>query len=177
MQGNTKNGGNEMSEDGFVRMLLEAAGGNVADERDVELARAASTWALSHGWRPYLGDSQGYVRRRASLEWWVDDAPTRDALMIHVRLQPGTGWKRHGRYPVAHLGHALDLLAVEQLIPARFSTLGRQALEDHAEALQRAARQLVTGDGPDGQTVWAAALAEAAESARRFSGNHLLVLS
>jgi hypothetical protein len=165
-----------MSEDAFVRMLLEAAGGNVVDERDVELARAAARWALKpkNNWRRYL---DGFICGHDGLEFWVQHTPSRDALTVMVRLTPGTGWNQHGRYPVAHLGHALDLLAAEGLLPARFSTIGRRALEDHAEAMSRAARQLIQGDSPDGQTVWAAALSDAADSARRFAGAELAVMS
>lgn len=128
-----------MAEDAFVRMLLEAADGTVADERDIELARAAGRWALSHGWRPYIGEGQGFVCGHNGLEFWVDDAPSRDALVLMVRIEPGRGWKTHARYPVDHVGHALDLLAAEGLLPARFSTIGRRALDDYAEALDRAA--------------------------------------
>jgi hypothetical protein len=142
MRRNTKNGGIEMAEDAFVQMLLEAAAGNVADERDVELARAAGAWAHRHGWRPYLGASHGFVCGHGGLEFWVDDVPTRDALLVMVRIQPGSGWRSHARYPIAHLGHALDMLATEGLIPPRFSTIGRRALEDFGEALDRSAGKL-----------------------------------
>lgn len=131
-----------MAEDAFVRMLLVAAGGYVTDERDVELARAAGAWAGRNGWRPYLGDCQGFTCGRGSLEFWIDGVNAPDALLILARLQPGTGWKIHSRYPVANLGHALDVLAAEQLLPARFSTIGRRTLEDFGEALDRGASKL-----------------------------------
>jgi len=191
MRRNTKNGENEMAEDAFVRMLLESAGGNVVDERDVVLARAAAAWALRHGWRPYLGDHQGFVGGHNGLEFWVDDAPTRDALMILARVQPGTGWKAHGRYPIAHLGHALDVLAAEGLIPARFSTIGQRALEDYAEALDRSASVLgllAQEVGPaevaeyGEHYAWelkvrAAVMNRAADQARAFPRAELAVLS
>jgi hypothetical protein len=142
MRRNTKNGGIEMAEDAFVQMLLEAAGGNVADERDVTLARAAGAWAHRNGWRPYLGAHQGFICGHSGLEFWVDDVPTRDALLVMVRIHPGKSWRSHARYPIAHLGHALDVLAAEGLIPPRFSTIGRRALEDFAEALDRSASKM-----------------------------------
>jgi hypothetical protein len=43
------------------------------------------------------------------------------------------------RHRIAHVGHGLDVLAAEDLLPARFSTIGRKALDDYAEALDRAA--------------------------------------
>lgn len=178
-----------MAEDAFVRMLLEAAGGNVADERDVELARAAGAWAYDHGWRPYLGEHQGFVCGHNGLEFWVDDVPSRDALMVMARIQPGAGWKAHARYPVAHLGHALDVLAAEGLIPARFSTIGRRALDDYAEALDRAARTfwlMAEGAGakeiveygkyyPQEMRVRSATLNRAADQARAFPRGELAV--
>lgn len=164
-----------MAEDAFVRMLLEAADGTVADERDIELARAAGRWALSHGWRPYLGDGQGFVCGHNGLEFWVDDAPSRDALVVMVRISPGRGWRAHARYPVDHVGHALDLLAAEGLLPARFSTIGRRALADHAEVLWRAAKRVLDID--DAMFDWACGLAEAAASAERFPSGELAVLS
>lgn len=168
-----------MAEDAFVRMLLVAAGGHVTDERDVELARAAGAWAYEHGWRPYLGDCQGFVCGRNGLEFWVDGASAPDALLILVRLQPGTGWKIHCRYPVANLGHALNVLVAEELLPDRFSTIGRRALEDHAAALERSAafirRRSLFADSEG--WVEADVLDQAAASARRFAGAQLAVLS
>lgn len=187
MLSNIMSGGHTMSENGFVQMLLEAAGGSIADQRDMELACAGAQWALSHGWRPYLGAYQGYVGGNRGLEFWVNDTPTRDALMVMVRVAPGTAWKVHARYPVAHLGHALDILAAEELIPARFSTIGRRALEGHAEALEGAAdtlgdvvrRAYCADRNRDAELVGEARIAsllEAAESARRYAGAELAVL-
>lgn len=169
-----------MSEDAFVRMLLEAADGVVTDERDVDLARAAATWALQPasrgggGWRSYLDD--GFLIARSGLQYWVSAAAYRGRLIVMVRLEPGTCWRQHGQWQIADLGHALNVLANERLLPARFCTLGREALEDHAEALDRAAERLM--DGPDAtvMTDWACGLAEAAASARRFSAGQLAVL-
>lgn len=180
-----------MAEDAFVRMLLEAAGGNVADERDVVLARAAGAWAHRHGWRSYLGEGQGMICGHSGLEFWIDDAPSRDALMVMVRIAPGTGWRKHARYPVAHLGHGLDVLAAEGLIPARFSTIGRRALEDFAEALDRGASALdqlgatataaeVAEYGehyPQEMRVRAAVMNRAADQARAFPRAELAVTS
>ncbi len=178
-----------MAEDAFVQMLLKAAGGHVDDERDMDLAQAAALWASQpqHGWRPYL---QGFIRGHNGLEFWVDGMVAPEALLILVRLQPGTGWKVHGRYPVAHLGHALDVLAAEGLIPAQFCTIGRRALGNYAEALDRAAgvlsaigraatSQEIADYGefyPREMEIRAAAMNRAADQARAFPRAELAVL-
>lgn len=120
------------AEEDFVRMLLEAAGGNVADQRDVELARAAGNWALRNGWSQYIANGEGFICDREGLQFWINDTAARDALMIMVRISPGTGWQVHGRYPVAHVGHALDLLAAEELLPPQFSAIARRVTEASA---------------------------------------------
>jgi hypothetical protein len=189
MPRNTKIEVVEMAENGFVQTLLEAAAGNVADERDVELARAASAWAYRNGWRAHLG--AGFVCDCNNLQFRVDSDVERDALTVMVRLRPGPGWKLHARYPIAHLGHALDVLAAEGLIPARFSTIGRRALEDHAEALDRGAAELAMmaelvgpaeiaefGEHYAGELlVRAAVMNRAADQARSFPRGELAVLN
>lgn len=163
-----------MSEDGFVRMLLEAAGGEVTDERDLQLARNAAHWALNHGWQPSpYGDDQGFICNRGGLQFWVDDTSSRDALMVMVRLDSSADWRTHGRYPIAHLGHALDVLTAEGLLPAWFSTISRSALEGHAEVLWRAAKRVLAQD--ESLADWACGLAEAAESAKRYARAELAV--
>lgn len=177
-----------MSEDRFVAMLLAAAGDVVTDQRDIELARSAGAWALRNGWEPYLND--GWVcTRPGGLQFWVDDTPSPGALLISVRLEPGRPWRTHVRAPVADLGQALDKLAGERLLPARFCTLGRAALDDYAEALDRAASSLwdlahepgaVEAEGefyPWEMRIRSATLNQAASRARAFPRAELAVLA
>lgn len=165
-----------MAEDALVQMLLEMAGGVVADDRDIELARSAARWATEvAGWQLRLHNS--FVFEREGMHFWVFGNRVEQILEIRVRLVEGGAYRAHVRHRIAHLGHGLDVLAGEDLIPARFCTLGRRALEDHAEALDRAAMRLITG--PTGASLfdWACGLSEAAESARRFAGAELAVTS
>lgn len=178
---NTKNGENAMAEDTLVQMLLEAADGAVADDRDVELARAAARWATEvAGWQLHLHN--GFVFDRDALAYWVRHNVTEQVLEIRVRIDGvRPTYRTHARHHIAHLGHGLDVLASEHMIPARFCTLGRRALEDHAEVLERAAARLwaETAELPDADRASrldrALGLVDAAESARRFAGAQLAV--
>ncbi len=110
-------------------------------------------------------------------------------LEIRTRLAPGRGWLTHARHRIAHVGQGLDVLAAEDLLPARFSTLGRRALDDYAEALDRAAgefwrlAQQATsaeiaefGDYyPQEMRIRAATMNRAADQARAFPRGELVV--
>lgn len=173
---NTKNGETAMAEDLLVQMLLDVAGAAVTDDRDIKLARAAARWAEQvAGWRPHLHNS--FAFQRHGLGFWVLGDRTEQILEIRVRLADDLPYRTHARHRIAHLGHGLDVLAGEDLIPARFCTLGRRALEDHAEVLDRAAIQLATGANGPVMMDWACGLAEAAASARRYAGAQLAVTS
>lgn len=129
-----------MAEDTFVSMLLEVAGGQVADERDIELARAAARWATEHaGWKLHLHNS--FFFEVETLQFWILVIRSSQLLEIRTRLAPGRGWLTHAQHRIAHIGHGLDVLAAEGLLPARFSTLGRRALDDYAEAMDRVASE------------------------------------
>jgi hypothetical protein len=131
-----------MAEDTMVRMLMEVAGGNVVDDRDIALARAAGRWAHAiAGWQPY--PDGGFVFDRGFLSYWV--AGTDGAgQYLEIRVGPGGGnWHTHLATRIDHVGHALNILAAEDLIPARFSTLGRQALDDYATASERSAQVMI----------------------------------
>jgi hypothetical protein len=104
-----------MAEDAFVSMLLEVAGGTIVDDSDVDAARAAALWILAYR--------------------------TQQVLEIRTRLAPGKGWLTHARHQIGDLGHGLDILAAEGLLPAEFSALGRRALGSYAEAMDQAAGQ------------------------------------
>lgn len=179
-----------MIEDRFVQMLLEAAAGSVADERDLELARAAASWALTHNWQPVPGTFsavEGFLIPGEGMDRWIANRGTEPRLVIQVRLDGGE-WCQHVSWPVDSLGHALDLLAAEQLIPARFSTIGRRAVLDHATVLDRAGDILgdLAREGfyatRDRETELImegriSGLHEAALSARRFAHSELAALS
>jgi hypothetical protein len=172
-----------MAEDALVQMLLDVAGGTVADERDVVLARAAARWASTHaGWRLHLCNS--FFVEVETLSWWILAVRAEQLLEIRVRLGPGLGWHTHAQHHIAHLGHGLDVLAAEELLPARFSTLGRLALEDFAESLDRGAtamcRRPAPGDEDPDIFAWemkirAAVMNRAADQARAFPRSELAV--
>lgn len=164
-----------MTEDLLVQMLLELGGGIVRDERDVELARAAGRWAVeSGGWVLHLNN--GFFFEIQALTFWILANPREQVLEIQVRLGPGHGWQVHARHRVAHLGHGLDLLAAEELLPPRFSTLGRRALDAHAAVLWRYAKHLITEHGDD-MTDWAYGVADAATCAERGAGTMQAVMA
>lgn len=129
-----------MAEDLLVQMLLEVGGGAVADERDVDLARAAAAWATAHGWQLHLHNS--FFFEVDALAFWILANRVEQVLEIRTRLAPGKGWLVHARHRIAHLGHGLDVLAAEELLPPQFSPLGRRALFGFAEALDRAATEV-----------------------------------
>lgn len=179
-----------MAEDTLVGMLLEVAGGQVDDERDIELARAAARWATEHaGWKLHLHNS--FFVEYETLSFWILAVSSTQVLEIRTRLAAGRGWLTHARHEIAHVGHGLDVLAAEGLLPARFCTLGRRALDDYAEAMDRAASEFwrraqeVTPDEiaeygevyPHEMRVRAATMNRAADQARAFPRAELAVMA
>jgi hypothetical protein len=132
-----------MVENSFVQMLRDVASGEVADVRDLGLAVAAGEWALAGNHPRWQADPviAGYLIPGNGIERWVGVNEIEQELEVRVRID-GSRWQQHATHRIAHVGHALDVLAAEELIPARFSTLGRRALEDQAESLDRAAARL-----------------------------------
>lgn len=125
-----------MIESGFVQMLLDVAGGVVEDPRDLELARSAARWVRHAGWQPHLHNS--FVVPGENLQRWVLMVRPVRELQIRVRIG-NSDWYPHITRTIAHVGHGLDVLADEGLLPARLCPIGRRALDDYAEALDRAA--------------------------------------
>ncbi len=181
MRGNTKNEVSVMVEEVLVQMLLEAGGGEVLDGQDLDLARAAAAWAVQDaGWQLHLNNS--FFVEVQALSFWILLVRATQTLDIRVRLSDQPGWQTHSRHHVAHLGHALEVLVAEGMLPARFAPAGRRALEDYATALDRAsarlhqlADQAADPDAvrygrhqPQEMRIRAGALAEAAEQARGF---------
>jgi hypothetical protein len=170
-----------MSEDAMVRLLLEVSGGCVLDDRDTALAQAAARWAHGFGrWRPY--DGNGFIYERDGMTYRIMAGA---AQMLEIRVCiGGRHWVTHLQARIEHLGHGLDLLATEGLLPARFSTLGRRALEDYAQACDRSSKiiaemseELQQGGLRGELQVKAETLALAAEQARSFAGAELAVMS
>jgi hypothetical protein len=177
-----------MAEDALVGMLLEVAGGTVVDDRDVELARAAARWATEHaGWKLHLRNS--FFFEVDALSFWILVNRIEQVLEIRTRLEPGKGWLIHARHRIGDVGHGLDVLAAEGLLPAQFSTLGRRALADYADAMDETAGNLgaladeVTeaeiaehGDHyPWEMRIRAATMNRAADQARAFARRELAV--
>jgi hypothetical protein len=143
------------------------------DQADIELADQAERWLRGHGWETHY--LRGWSSRDRSFA-----APGRDdephALIVRGRISNRI-WEAAGeRYPVANFRRALNTLAILEIIPERYTTIGRDALNDHATVCERAARVLKDdmGTGANRCTaqerllVYARAegLAEAARSAR-----------
>lgn len=128
-----------MAEDEMVAMLLEAADGVIHDERDIAQARLAARWVREvAGWR--VLPSCGFIHERNGMQFWVlTDQAHGPMLQVRARAAGAELWRTHATHRIAHLGHGLDVLAAEELIPAYLSTLGRRALEDYAEAMDRSA--------------------------------------
>lgn len=121
-----------MAEDSFVQMLLQAAQGSIEDERDVQLARDAGRWAVTEGgWKLHLHN--GFFVPGTTLQRWVLVNRPDNLLTIRVRAAGRKNWVLHDERVVADLGHGLDLLAGEYLIPGRLCPIGRSAVE-HALA-------------------------------------------
>lgn len=177
-----------MAEDLMIQTLMQVAGGNVIDQRDIELARAAARWAhASAGWLPH--PNGGFTFEREFLHYWIlgtDGA----GQHLEIRVGPGGGnWHTHLQARIDHVGHALDVLAAEDLIPARFCTLGRRALEDFAAASERSARVMadmaddfdadISGDPiePWELRLRADMLLQAAAQMRAFPGAELAVMA
>ena len=164
-----------MAEEAMARMLLDVAGDRVEDKRDLDLARAAARWATTQGhWQPHLHN--GFFFERSGVCFWLLTIGSQH-LELRMRLQAQAPWIQHFSRPVAHLGHALDVLASEGLIPARYSPLTRRVLEDLAAAHECSAQVLAELAGEDDcgvadawrYQVQADTLRNAAESARRFA--------
>lgn len=166
----------------MVAMLLEAAAGVIADERDILQARVAARWTRQvAGWRLHL--DRGFVFDRNGMQFWVHtDRIYGPGLEIQVRAAGANRWQTHATHRIAHLGHGLDVLAAEDLIPAYLSTLARRALEDYAETLDRSARRLAeradtesAQADPREMRIRAATLNQAAAQARAFPRAELAV--
>jgi hypothetical protein len=174
-----------MAEDALVAMLLEVAGGQVAGERDVKLARAAARWATEYaGWKLHLYNS--FFFEVEAVGFWILANRSEQVLEIRTRLAGGRGWLTHARHRIAHLGQGLDVLAAEGLLPARFSTLGQRALDDYADALDRGASTLAgmaEEDAGEGEhyrwemLIRAATMNRAADQARAFPRAELAVMT
>jgi hypothetical protein len=130
---------------------------------DVAAARAVLAWAKSVGVTHLPGRPRTWV--------------SADRQRMLLRLGPGVALDRLDKptciLHAASVTEMLSMLAALQVIPARFSSLGRLALAAHAEACFRHAQHLIREHGPELATPagsgWLAAWQEAADSARRLA--------
>jgi len=129
-----------MLEKVLVEMLRDAGGGEVLDPADEDLARAAARWAEQAGWQLHLHNSF-FFEVQALLSVWILLVRSTQTLEIRVRLSDQPGWETHARHRIAHLGHGLEVLVAEGLIPARYSPVGHRALAEFATAIDRVAGQ------------------------------------
>lgn len=144
----------------LIELLCAAAGDNNPNPDDAALAKEAEDWLLRHGWEPHW--RLGLVNDEQQVAFLADaEGPLLMVLERQYRNWnfPGTG------YRVRSLAGALNQLVLLGLLNPRFSTLGRDALHDHARVCERAAAAV---DGPGDGAVLARAWREAADSARRL---------
>lgn len=119
----------------LLNTLLDAAGDwQVMPADDLALVGAAEQWLTENGWELHYSRGWSNVGRAFT----ADDEP---GLVIRERRRGF--WDAEGvRHPVPSVGGALNVLANVGILPSRFSTLGRDALRDFGEALERAAERL-----------------------------------
>lgn len=161
-------------EDELVQLLRVAAGDMFPDPADAAAAHEAGTWLTGHGWRWH--DRLGFVHDGKAVAFRADFD---DEALVVVRNRGGM-WQATGvSYPVADFRAALNTLAVLGFLPAQFSTLGREALEDLAVVHERVAELLYEqADLRDGEPRrnlqrQGKAMLDAAASARRYGGGGL----
>lgn len=120
---------------GLLNTLLDAAGDwQVVPDDDLALVCAAEQWLIENGWELHYSRGWSNVGRAFT----ADDEP---GLVVRERRRGF--WDAEGiRHPAPSVGGALNVLANVGILPSRFSTLGRDALRDFSEALERAAERL-----------------------------------
>lgn len=127
---------------------------------DIQLVLQAERWLYQNGWEPHHVRGWSNVGRAFGVEEGCN------GLWIRERRRgfwDGTGT----RHPVRSVLAGLNVLVNEEILPARFSTYGRQALADYAEALDRSATRMAEEDGDDSHVqAQVDALRYAAEVAR-----------
>lgn len=157
--------------DYLVKLLCDATGDAEPAAEDVELARQADGWLDRNGWQPHW--RMGYVNKDRGLSFTADDFGPEPALVVTPQVH-GL-WSQAGEtsYRLPNMRAALNMLGVVGILPGRFTTFGRDALHDHAEACERAADALETRGADQGATAYDEAVAtaeglrQAAASARR----------
>lgn len=123
-----------MADISLMGTLLNAVAGNVElTPTEVEhLVYAAEGWLRDHGWESHW--SRGWSNAGRAF------GPDEDGGALIIRERRRGFWDATGvRHPIGSVAKALNVLANEGILPARFSTLGRAALLDHAEVCERAA--------------------------------------
>jgi hypothetical protein len=102
---------------------------------EVGLVLNAEKWLYENGWDLH------HIRGWTHVDRAFDADPEGGALVIRERRR-GFWDARGERHPVRSVQAGLNILVNEEILPARFSTFGHQALVDHAEACTRAAARL-----------------------------------
>jgi hypothetical protein len=143
------------------------------DERERRLLRAALQWSRTQRYQrlPAAHSQSGGLHRT-----WISD----DLQTCVMTLGSSLAVTRPG-VPVCILAAAtmtelLSMLACLKVLPARFSSLGREALDRHADDCETYARHLLVQHHDrirePALAAWAMAWRTAADSARRFETGH-----
>jgi hypothetical protein len=126
---------------------------------DRRLVADALRWGVRHGWKP-----SSHVRHM----WY---SPHEQQIFVAYRngrlsvvLPQGTPCN----IAVSTPAQALNVLAALDLLPSRFSTFGRQALEDHAYVVSRLAYHYADHGLDAYQRQYVAGLIENGETAQRM---------
>lgn len=124
------------------------------------LVAAALRWAREQGWRGFGHRPRFYASPGPNPTYVYRS----DTHLIIAR--PGDEALK-----IRDAGQALNVMAAIGLLPARFSTLGSDALRDHAEVCRRFAVHLMGHDGSAHplRGVYAAGLHRAGTSAMRMA--------
>lgn len=141
----------------LVDLLVEASGDNEPSAEDVGLAEQVEGWLMSQGWD--TSPAFGFRKNADNLMFYVD---LDDDFGLRVVRREHGYWKTPGdTYRVRTFRQALNQLAALEIIPARFSTFGRDALRDYAEVCDRAADLLETRGANQGDAAYEEAAAKA----------------
>lgn len=131
-----------MADDLFTRMLMRAAmgDGDPSSRSDAAAAGVCLTGSGPYGGWEFHANTGGFIHRDKG---YGMHAVAEAGELEFVWRAPDGSWPVRGvAFPITSVRHALDLLVCQNILPARFSTAGRRALQDLAEAHGRFSRQL-----------------------------------
>lgn len=133
-----------MSGDQLVRLLTVAASSRTVSDPDVALAHQAGQWLVEQGWQThgpwFVAPAPDYAACFRAPRTWSEDGEFAIFFALLDKVAHRFGPTR--RYPVHSFTQALNTLVLMDILPARFSTLGRDALHDYVEVCDRTAQRV-----------------------------------